>query len=409
MRRKSAFFTALIVASIGGVAVAASLTHDEASEWGLGTPTLTNIDAAYTGDVITMSSVSSEAVSDDDTNPQNFFRDATSNIGSRYHIQLDKDSDQGSVWANSDACLPDTVGISTADTLLLGTDTTSADADATGFSYRGGQHNNSTDSEESTLADGFLVSFDDGSGTDGFAISEIRFLTGAARDDTTSDDATYTVTVAYSDLSSEVITPTIKNDTVTAAGSRAGSGTGWEVNYGGTIGTDACTASAASLDEVVITTTIPADETVIGVMIEYPQQGEANGYLWGPLALSLNVAEADYDALYPNQTGLYVAGDPATNLMDAGSDAIWYQVSWSETLNGGDAEISFSCSDSATIPGSYDHTVSTALGDTKSGEATNAACPGACECVGQYVHYQIDLTAELATSPDVSALKNAQK
>ncbi|TVQ91454.1 MAG: hypothetical protein EA397_10410 [Deltaproteobacteria bacterium] len=110
--------------------------------------------------------------------------------------------------------------------------------------------------------------------------------------------------------------------------------------------------------------------------------------LAGPLALSLASDRISVEDTFEFQG----SWDPETSL-DAGQNALWYQVSWREELNDGAIELFITCSDDDLHWQPETGPLSSFLGDDPSGTYLPTVCDG------RFVRYRVVLTASFNESP----------
>ena len=133
------------------------------------------------------------------------------------------------------------------------------------------------------------------------------------------------------------------------------------------------------------------ERSVASVRVDYADTGDVT--LAGPLALSIATDEQAYDATYSYR------GTLTSTALDAGADALWYEISWSETLHDS-SELAFyvSCSDDAVEWQAEDGPFSSWLGDNPGGTRLSEICDG------RYVRYRVVFTSEYERSPELDGV-----
>ncbi len=145
--------------------------------------------------------------------------------------------------------------------------------------------------------------------------------------------------------------------------------------------------------EVLVQPVLVAEE-ITGLSVGWTEFDGVTDGLEGPIAVTLEVPEATYDTLY-TYDGTFTTG---STVIDAGSQALWFDVSWDQTLNSDELRLDFDCDDDGlSYPdGSWNNDVvyfdslndgvnSEPIVDTTLGTGTGL------HCLGQYAMYTVTL------------------
>ena len=227
----------------------------------------------------------------------------------------------------------------------------------------------------------------------------VRFLTGAT---TGTDPADYTITFTFDGPGGsdpEVVeTATIQP---TAGTPRTSGSLGASVRV-----LTSTTLLGELLDEVIVELPASADP-LLNVVITYPAD------LNGPLAVSHELSQADYDTVFDDWRGVYASGNTdliAQAGLTGDGTAYWYGFVWAETgLSSpapvealGDIDILVYCGNGSstwTLAGDFAPSDSEFAGSTH--PLTNN---GTGACVGPYVRYEASFEAHLDASPSLDSV-----
>jgi MYXO-CTERM domain-containing protein len=323
------------------------------------------------------------------------------------------DKDDGTNFAALDEC-------------LLATDNTIDNTERVSIGsvlYRAGTHSDNSGIlgvALATLPDDTLVPLPTSLDT----VSQIRFLTGGAR----VADTNYTVTFHYADLTTSAVSVPVKVDTVLDAARDASSPGVYEV-FGitdlsvaadGTPSVDSDADSTTDCgddgaDEIYVTNPQPA-KSVEAIEFGYTTYSEAVtdgtgiGWLGGPLAVTAETTEADYDATYV-YSGFYEDigdGVDVDDAMDAcGGDntcesAIWYSLDLTFNEENSEVQVTFACGDDTNLNGTLEAGELTVVDPV----VNSASATLSSVCHGRYGVYRLDLTA--TDDGDVPALNSIE-
>ncbi len=312
MRRCTSSVLAATLFVGASLAFAGTLTHTSSGDWAGGT--LDNINTA--GGDLDLATL--------DNQVGEWYRVAYDGVTWDAEVQ----KDDGASFATGDRCLT-----SADNGALTGTEINTLSGDP----YRTGTNveNISGTNYVSTLPGSTTVPLPNNLQTVDF----LRFVTGGARIASTD----YTVRFHYDDATTADVVVPIAVDTV-VGGARDDSGVSYDVtgivavthdpdpawDADGDLGSD-CAGDGA--DVVLVSNPSPA-KIVTDVEFIYPEftdGGAATGWLGGPLAVTVESTEADIDATFRFR-GEYTSDTSTGGAPDAGSNALWYEVSWSAVL-----------------------------------------------------------------------------
>ena len=253
-------------------------------------------------------------------------------------------------------------------------------------------------------------------------ISQLRFLTGGSR----VAETDYVVTFNYSDLTSSSVVVPIKVDTTLAGARDASVGgvydvfgiTDLSVASDGTPSVDSNASGTTDCgddgaDEVYVTNPQPAKsvESVEFGFTTYDDavlDGTGIGWLGGPLAVTAETTEADYDATYTyfGNYENFADGVAVGDAMDAcGGDntcqnALWHSLDLTFDEANSEVMVTFACGDDTNTNGTLEQSELTIVDPIVN--AASATLSSICE--GRYGVYRVDLTA--ATDDDTPALNS---
>jgi hypothetical protein len=250
-----------------------------------------------------------------------------------------------------------------------------------------------------TIAGGMVLDLPSGA-----AAQKVRALIGGSR----LGQRDLTVRFYYSDGTNASVAVPIPVDTVLGA---ARNGVGLNYSRVGVSGLSTSTTAPADADgsggsdcanngadSVEVTNPQPA-KTIESISFHYPDYNSntaSSGWLGGPLAVSL--LEVDYDTLYTYR-GLWESPITASQSVDAGSNALFYEISWN-----------------ADVPGSSQIYLDASCGNNTDGDAqlepTELSSFAALElltdtspyepvapCVGRYLTYQVEIVDSFESYP----------
>jgi len=402
---RSASLTALVaVVAIGGLAWAgthiATLTADFDA---LLLPAGSSTNVSTSGDALSLTSVND----DFGTTPVNFYRGETVFGAAFFTAELAKDNG-ADFFTDSDECMlaADLDSLLTAGDVWLG----GANVD-----HRIGPFEAALD--EAAVGNGVDILDADWEVDTSRRIDGVYFLTTGTHDDDRDAvlEATYTVTFFQPIAGATAVVVDVPRDNLPIAdGGLTTSSSGdavcdvsdtWCVTPvalelgEATCGCDG--ASGVSIEEdkchvleVWVDGTVLANEEITSLDIAWTEFDGANNGLEGPFSATLEIPEATYDTMF-----LY-DGSFTTDatVIDAGAQAIWFDLAWDQTLNGDDLRIDFDCDDDGLSYPNGSWNTDTAFFDSASDGANNGAIvdtalgvgPGD-HCRGQYASYTVTL------------------
>ncbi|MFT6143375.1 MAG: hypothetical protein ACJAV2_001248, partial [Myxococcota bacterium] len=231
-------------------------------------------------------------------------------------------------------------------------------------------------------------------------VTALRFLTGATTDTGPFD---YTITFTYDGPGSTeptlVLTATIEDETTTG-GARTSGDLSADVRV-----LTSTAPNGALLDEVIVQAPATSDP-LLSITIEYPVE------LNGPLAVSHQLEQTDYDTVFDSWAGSYQTSNNGiiaqAGLSSGSGTAYWYGFTWDETTESGgtvetfgDLELSVQCGNGNLT---WTQAGSTGPGTDTPGDILPLTDNGSGVCVGTHVRYQAEFEAHLDTSPTLDGI-----
>ncbi|MCB9675143.1 MAG: hypothetical protein H6737_08495 [Alphaproteobacteria bacterium] len=325
--------------------------------------------------------------------------------GTTWQLELEKDEPEDASWVG-DACL----------TTAANSWSNSEFATVNGTIFRTGLADDDTGNLELTVADNEVIDMPGAS----LRTSTIKILTHGARG--SGADANYTFIIdRATGANLNVVVPVAGADVTGAARNDAGTsdGVAWSTqNASGFVGNVGGDANCLGNGGDVITLTLPANTDVVDITVQYPLEtdgGSPTEWLGGPLAMTVNTTETEVETEY-TWRGTYITSDSATPSGDTAisaspfeSNAIWYQVDWTDDFTGSGASDVFlyvrcgsDTNNNNTIENSEWRADDGSAGGTWQGpiDVATASPPiDIADCTGDFFQYRLEFYPEFDISP----------